>query len=183
MQQPSDPDWPEVAALQRGEDAALDRLIARHSGALLGFVTRMIGHPQDAEEIAEETFVRAYFQIHQFRPRALFVAWLYRIARNLCRDYFRSRAYKQRQLSDDLDSLKTEPMQHEAGEGGKAERIEAVQAALLRLPLKLRESLILTALEGLSHAEAGARLGISAKAVEVRSYRARAELTKLLKNL
>lgn len=180
--QNSDPDWPDVAALQRGEDAALDRLIERHRGALLGFVTRMIGHTQDAEEIAQEAFVRVYFQIHQFRPRAPFVAWLYQIARNLCRDYFRSRAYKQRQVSDGLEALKTDLVQPDEASAWAADRMEAVQVALLKLPVRLRESLVLTAIEGLSHAEAGARLGISAKAVEVRSYRARAELVKILKS-
>lgn len=184
--QASGPDWPDrldwsdVAALQRGEDAALDRLMERHRGPLLGFVARMIGNAQDAEEIAQETFVRAYFQIHTYRPRAPFTAWLYRIARNLCRDYFRSRAYKQGQVSLNLEGLPAEPAQESTCSDGEKDRIEAVQAALLKVPVKFRESLILTAIEGLSHAEAGARLGISAKAVEVRSHRARRALQKIL---
>lgn len=64
--QMSDPDRADVLALQRGEDAALDRLIERHRSPLLGFVARMIGNPEDAEEIAQETFVRVYFQIQKY---------------------------------------------------------------------------------------------------------------------
>ena len=180
MQTP-DADWPDVVALQGGEDAALDRLMERHRGPLLGFVARMIGNAQDAEEIAQETFVRAYFQIQKYHPKAPFAAWLYQIARNLSRDYFRSRSYKQDQASSSLEVLPVEPAQERIGADGAQERIEAVQAALLRVPLKFRESLILTAIEGLSHAEAGMRLGLTAKAVEVRCHRARAILAKVFK--
>lgn len=181
MQRP-DPDWPEVAALQRGEEAALNRLMQRHSGPILGFISRMIGQPEDAQELAQETFVRAYFQIHTFRPKALFISWLYQIARNLCRDYFRSRAFKQRLLMEPLDERTPEIANPTKDSPHEAKRKEALQRALLHLPPKWRESLILTAIEGLSHEEAAKRLGLSAKAVEVRSYRARMALAKMLKN-
>lgn len=181
--QSSDPDWPDVAALQRGEDAALDRLMERHRAPLVGFATRMIGRTEDAEEIAQETFVRAYFQIHTYRPKAPFVAWLYQIARNLCRDHFRSRAYKQGLASEALDHLQQEPVQQQENSEAEQARIDAVQAALIKLPSKLRECLILTSIEGLSHAEAGDRLGLSAKAIEVRCYRARVLLGKVLKSI
>jgi len=178
----SDPDWPDVQALQGGDDSALDRLMARHRGPLLAFVSRMIGNSGDAEEMAQETFVRAYFKIHTFRPRAPFVAWLYQIARNLCRDYFRSRAYKQWILSDSLEEHPGERSQATKTFSDGPDRVEAVQVALLKLPIKLRESLILTAIEGFSQAEAAARLGLSAKAVEVRSYRARKLLERFLRD-
>lgn len=180
--QKSDPDWSDVAALQTGEDAALDRLMERHRDPLFGFVKRMIGNAHDAEEIVQETFVRAYFQIHRYRPKSPFAAWLYQIARNLCRDYFRSRAYRQGQATEELDRPPKDPPQTERRSDREEERIEAVQAALMKLPPRLRECLILTAIEGMSHAEAGARLGLTAKAVEVRNYRARALLGKLLRD-
>lgn len=179
--EPQDPDWPDVSALQRGDDSALDRLMERHHTPLLSFVTRVIGRAQDAEEIAQETFVRAYFQISSFRPRGRFSAWLYQIARNLCRDYFRSRAFKLAALSEPIDRIPSEPLTTPIDLDSRAERIEAVQAGLLKVPLRLRECLILTAIEGLSHAEAAQRLGISPKAVETRSYRARRLLVKYLK--
>lgn len=180
--QNTDPDWPDVKALQAGEDDAFNRIMVRHQAALLGFVTRMIGHPQDAEELAQETFVRAYFQIRQFRPQARFAAWLYQIARNLCRDYFRRRDFKQRLHTDSLDGLTPEQAQAENSPVLYSDQAEAVQRALLKIPVKLRECLILTAIEGLTHAETAARLGISPKAVETRAARARAMLAKILKD-
>ena len=176
---PQDPDWPDVAALQAGDTSALDRIMRRHRDDITGFIWRMVGHRSDAEELAQETFVRVYFQIQQFQPRSPFAAWLYRIARNLCLDYFRSRAQRQNsrniQLSEAWDTadLRSTPLRDES--------TELLQEAIGNLPIHLSEPLVLTALEGMSHEEAGQRLGISAKAVEVKCYRAREKLRKLLK--
>lgn len=178
---PPDSDWPDVRALRLGEDAALDRLMERHQARLTAFVARMIGDWSDAEEIAQETFVRVYFQINRYEPRAPFAAWLYQIARNLCRDYFRSARFKEKQRSEVFEQTKHDDCSPDHDQRTTTERVEAVQSALLKVPAKLRECLVLTAIEGLSHAEAASRLGISAKAVEVRAYRARKALEKILK--
>lgn len=178
----TDPDWFDVEALQSGDDRALDRIIERHRRSLELFMFRMIGHAADAEELTQETFVRVYFQIGSYRPRSRFVAWLYQIARNLCRDYFKSRAYRQRSLNTELTVEIEDNLNSENLPESLAQRIDQVQAALLLIPAALRECLILTAVEGLSHIEAGRRLGLSAKAVEVKSYRARKRLLKMLGN-
>jgi RNA polymerase sigma-70 factor (ECF subfamily) len=175
-----DPDWPDVAALQGGEDLALNRIMDRYREPVYGFIRHMIGHAADAEELTQETFVRAYFAVDRFRPRTLFAAWLFQIARNLCRDYFRSRAYRQRQQASPwLEEL----AEHAVVESpnGSGDGNEALYAALARLPIALRECIVLTAIEGLSHKEAARQLGISAKAVEIKSYRARKKLASYLK--
>ena len=169
-----DPDWPDVAALQLGETAALDRLMKRHHAEVTGFIWRMTGNHRDAEELAQETFVRAFFQIQQFRPRAAFAAWLYRIARNLCLDYFRSRAQRQKSQNIPLDDAWNLP--EATASALQDEATELLQDAIADLPIHLREPLVLTALEGMSPEEAGRRLGISPKAVEVKCYRAREKL-------
>jgi len=161
MDASSDPDHADVLALQAGDDSALSRIMERHRDGVFGFIRRMTGHDADAEELAQETFVRVYFQIDKYRPRSVFAAWLYRIARNLCLDYFRSRAWKEGACNESLAS------------GG-------MEAAVESLPVRLREPLVLTALEGHSHAEAARRLGISSKAVEAKCHRARAALRKTL---
>lgn len=178
----TDPDWPDVAALQQGEDDALNRIMLRHQAPVFRFIRRMIPNASDAEELAQETFVRAYFQISTYRPQAPFVSWLYQIARNLCRDYFRSRAYKESLAAQSFESPHPVQLAENSPSKASEERVERLQAALLRLPVNLRESLILAAIEGLSHEEAGKRLGLSAKAVEVRCYRARKALQKILQN-
>src|SRR5271165_3901139 len=89
-----DPDLTLVQALQDGEDRTLNELMDRHREGLFRFVLRHVHNEADALELAMETFVRAYFNIGKFRPRAKFATWLYQIALNLCRDHLRSRAYQ-----------------------------------------------------------------------------------------
>ena len=179
--QSSDPDYSDVLALQGGEDEALDRLMEKHRSAINSFIFRMVGDAADAEELAQETFVRAYFQIGRYRPEAPFAAWLYQIARNLCLDHFRSRAYKARLKSQSIEALQHESStEEERVSDALEERVEMLQSALLLLPVELRESLILTAIKGLSHEETAVRLGLTSKAVEVRCYRARKALLKVL---
>ena len=180
---PADADWPDVQALQSGDDQALNRLIQRHRDAITRFIFRIIGNRADAEELAQECFVRAYFQIHSYRPRARFAAWLFQIARNLCRDHFRSRAFRDRLKSDRLEDQILEDLPASERGGPEAERVAIVQAALLKLPLPLRESLVLTAIEGLTLEQASGLLGITSKAVEVRTYRASRMLRKILEKI
>lgn len=174
-----DPDWPDVMALQQGDTTALDRIMKRHHSEVTGFIWRMTMHRRDAEELAQETFVRAFFQIQQFQPKSNFAAWLYRIARNLCLDHFRSRSQRNKTLNIPLDDLaniaevNVTPVLDETS--------QSLHEAIGRLPVHLREPLVLTVLEGMSHTEAARRLGISSKAVEVKCYRARERLRKILK--
>ena len=177
-----DPDLTLVQALMLGEDQALDALMDRHREGLFRFVLRTVHNEADALELATETFARAYFNINKFRPAAKFTTWLYQIALNLCRDHLRSRAYR--------DSLQTvsfdAPTQevgvsdlHLATERGpdenvqQIEELDALEKAVSELPAELKEPLIMIALENRQLAEAAELLGISAKAVEMRVYRAR----------
>src|SRR5262245_58899519 len=89
-----DSDLALVQALQNGKDGTLNELMDRHREGLFCFVSRHVGNQTDALELTMETFVRAYFNIGKFRPKAKFATWLYQIALNLCRDHLRSRAYQ-----------------------------------------------------------------------------------------
>src|SRR5580704_1802225 len=103
-----DSDLALVQALQIGEDRALEVLMDRHQEALFRFVLRLISNEADAIELTQEAFVRAYFNIGKFRPRAKFVTWLYHIALNLCRDHLRSRAHRDSLQTASIDSLTQE---------------------------------------------------------------------------
>jgi RNA polymerase sigma factor CnrH len=190
----SDPDLPLVEALQSGDSKALDVLMERHQTRMFHFILRHIPDEAEAQGLAQEVFVRAFFHISQFQPKALFSTWLFQIALNLCRDHVRSRAWRQRRTTDSLS---------EAGREGEEtsdhdipdvqpgpveqiqnrERLREVQQAIDRLPLELKGPLVLTAVDGLSHEEAGRMLGISAKAIEVKIYRARKKLLSWLESL
>jgi RNA polymerase sigma factor (sigma-70 family) len=177
-----DPDLALVQALQAGEDRALDTLMDRHQQGLFRFVFRHIPNEADAIELTQAAFVRAYFNIEKFRPTAKFVTWLYHIALNLCRDYVRSQAYRysSQTISTDVSVEANErhrPLSsNQRGPDQQSqdrEKLRAVGKAINELPQDLKNPLILTALEGRSHAETGELLGISSKAVEMKVYRAR----------
>jgi RNA polymerase sigma factor (sigma-70 family) len=177
-----DPDLALVQALQAGEDRALDTLMARHQEGLYRFVFRHISNEADAMELTQEAFARAYFNIEKFRSNAKFVTWLYHIALNLCRDYARSPAYRYSSQTISTDA----PVEENQGQRllssnqrgpdqqtQDREKLRAVEKSINELPQDLKNPLILTALEGRSHAETGGLLGISPKAVEMKVYRAR----------
>jgi len=183
----SDPDLPLVEALQSGDPQALDALMERHQTRIFHFILRHIPDESDARDLVQEVFVRAYFHIARFRPRALFSAWLFQIALNLCRDHVRSKAWRRsratRSLSEsgpeegevpDFEIPDTQPGPVE--QILHRERLRQVEQAIERLPLELKGPLVLTTLDGLSHEEAGRMLGLSAKAIEVKVYRARKRL-------
>jgi RNA polymerase sigma factor (sigma-70 family) len=182
-----DPDLALVRALQAGEERALNTLIERHHEGLYRFVFRHISNEDDAIELTQKAFVQAYFNIQKFRPTAKFVTWLYHIALNLCRDYARSPAYRHlsrtisTNVSDEENEGQRPLISNLLGPDKQTqdrEKLRAVVKAISELPQDLKNPLILTALEGRSHADAGELLGISPKAVEMKVYRARKLLLK-----
>lgn len=183
-----DEDLPLVRALQAGDDSALDELMFRHKTALFGFIYRYVRNEADAAELTQETFVRAYFNIGSFTPKARFTTWLFAIATNLCRDHLRSRHHRKANRTFSLDASgrdkfvelpAQDPTPVELAECD--EHVRAVEAAIERLPHDLKTALTLTALEGYSHIEAAQRLGTTPKTIETRVYRARKRLEKMLR--
>ena len=181
-----DPDWPLVRALQKGDESALEELIRKYQEPLFRFIYRYIGHEETARDLLQETFVRLYFNARKFRPRAKFSTWLHAIAANLCRDYARSKQYRKARATVSLEAFD----QDEARVPGSgvlpgdtlvhSEEMAALQAAISELPHKLKTALILFSLENRSQAECAELLGVTAKTVETRVYRARKILQKRL---
>lgn len=168
-----------------GEDNAFTQLMRRHKGSLYGFVRRYVGDADAALDVVQETFVAAWRALGRYEATRPFPTWLRTIALNKCRD--RARRLSVRRLvfgEKDLDSLEA---QHQAdpspdGEAALAahQRRQALDAAIARLPAKLKEPLLLTYFEELSQQEAATLLGVSVKTVETRIYRARQRLALLL---
>jgi RNA polymerase sigma factor CnrH len=186
-----DPDLALVQALQAGEDRALEALMERHQRGVFRFIFRHISNEADAIGLTQEAFARAYFNIGKFRPSAKFATWLYRIALNLCRDHSRSQAYRAstQTVSTDLSEGEETSRQLRSDQSGpdkaaeNREKLRALDQAISELPEELKSPLILTVLEGLSQIEAGELLGVSAKAVETRVYRARKLLLEKMNKL
>lgn len=180
----ADREW--MGRVQRGEEAALGALMERWELPLKAFIGRIVLNASEAEELAQETFVRVWQQREKFRAGAEFRPWVFSIAVNLARN--RLRWWRRRPNVSLEEWTETPRSGHEGsgeGSGGqameRAERAAAVRAAIAALPLELREALVLFEYEQMSHAEIAATVGATAKAVETRLYRAREKLRAALK--
>ena len=136
---------------------------------------RMSGSAADAEDLAQETFIKAYQHLDTFRAEAGLWTWLYRIAVNLCLNW-QKREQRRVQVHQEWSEHELTPPSENAG------RAQHVQEALMKLTPKQRAAVILTTYDGLTHAEAAAALGCSETTVSWRLFAARAKLKRLLKN-
>ena len=182
----TDLDLPLVQALQAGDESALNKLIRKYQEPLFWFIWRYTGDEETARDLLQETFVRLYFGIRRFKPHAKFATWLYSIAMNLCRDYARSKQRRQSYATEPLDAgdVRREVPAADRGPAADAESHEelaALERAIQELPHDLRTALLLFAVEGRSQQECAELLGVSAKAVETRVYRARKRLENTLR--
>ncbi len=169
-----------IAAALGGDDAAFTLLMGRHKGALYRFVRRYVGDADEAFDLVQETFVAGWSALDTFQEGRPFAVWLRRIALNKCRDWSRRRQVRRffftaapLETADTVAAPPTHDGPHQA-------RLAALDAAIAALPSALKEPLLLTVFEDLSHAEAASFLGISAKAVETRVYRAKQRLRAAL---
>ncbi len=177
-------DREDMARLVAGHDAALNDLMGRHGERLFHYLIRLLQNEAEAADLAEESFVRVYQNRQRYRPGLKFSTWLYTIATNLARDLQR---YQGRHPHASLEALRADSVQdfrETLPEKGPkpdealetSERAEVVRRAVAELPEELRLPLVLAEYEEKSHAEIGAILDCSAKAVEMRLYRARQQL-------
>lgn len=188
-------DRADMERLVQGHDSALDHLMARHAPRLHAYLLRLLQNESDAEDLAQETFVRVYEHRDRFDPRRPLATWLYAIATNLVRDRFRwrsrhpeapldapasGRANSEGEPARGLAEILPDPTPDPTRSAVAGERARAVREAVAELPEDLRTPLILAEFEERSHQEIGAILECSAKAVEMRLYRARQRLRELL---
>ncbi len=177
-----------MAQLAAGHEASLNELMERHGQRLFHYLIRMLRDESDAEDLAQETFVRVYQNRAQFDSTRRFSTWFYAIATNLARDRLRWRErHPQVSLEQELpgteQSLRDvlpEPGADPGQATVAAERAELVRRAVGALPEELRVPLMLAEYEAQSHAKIGAILNCSPKAVEMRIYRARQQLREAL---
>jgi RNA polymerase sigma-70 factor (ECF subfamily) len=169
--------------VQAGDPAALGLLMERWEAPIKGLLARLLQNSGEAEDLAEETFVRVWQQRARFRPEAQFRPWIFAIAVNLARN--RLRWWRRRPTVALRDWDGAEDPASGPGTGGAAmekhERAEAVRAAIAALPRKWRESIVLFEFERMPCAEIAAAVGATPKAVESRLHRARAALRQSLR--
>lgn len=169
-------------AARQGDHAAFSAIMRRHKGWLYQFIRRYVADRDDAYDVLQESFVSAWGALGRFDPERPFEAWLRRIALNKCRDRARRNAVRRAALA--ILGIGATPQETVTTAPDCAAMVDhalqRLETAIAKLPRPLKEALVLTALEGLSHKEAGDMLGINAKAVETRVYRAKRRLAQML---
>lgn len=173
----ADADLELVLRSQRADPAAFEELIRLHQRMVHALTFRMTGSLADAEDLAQETFLRAYEQIGSFRGTAKFSTWLYRIAVNTCLNWRQSETRRHQIYAQAAEEFS---VQRESGEASCGDEAGEVQAALLKLPAKQRAAIVLTIYDGLNHAEAAQVLGCSETTVSWRMFAAKRKLKRLL---
>lgn len=158
-----------------GDAGAFAELVRRHQDAAYRFVLRMVGTRDEALEIVQEAFVRAWQALPQWQPEAQFRTWLFRIASNAALDALRRRrvvAFEP--LNETFEVAADEPDPERRLE--LKQRVAALEASLAKLSAEHREILLLREVESMSYEEIGAVLGLSEGTVKSRLARARAAL-------
>ncbi|RKP50896.1 RNA polymerase sigma factor [Trinickia fusca] len=172
-----DPDAELIERIARADPAAARELVTRKLPRVIALAARMLGDRMEAEDVAQETFVRIWKQAPHWRSgEARFDTWVHRVALNLCYDRLRARREVPEQtLSEVVDPHPAPDSTLDAREAGAS-----VRAALAALPVRQREALVLTYYQELSNIEAAGLMGISVDALESLLARARRGLRALL---
>lgn len=169
-----------TARAAKGDRAAFNAFMRQHQEALYRFIRRYVGDADEAYDLLQETFVSAWQALGRYDPSRPAPTWLRRIALNKCRDWGRRRAVR-RFFYGAVELDTANPAALAAADASADDpALGKLDRALASLPTQLKEPLLLTAFEGLSHQDAGKALGISAKAVETRIYRARKLLAEAM---
>jgi len=164
----ADPDAGLVARCRRGDRAAFDALLARHRAHVVNLAYQMLGAADEAQDAAQEAFVKAFTRLKQFRGEALFATWLRRIAVNECLN----RLARRRPVADVSAPLGVSPE--------PVEEALAVRAAMQALSPPLRAALVLRELHGASYEDIARILRIPLGTVRSRLAAARDKLREML---
>jgi len=175
-QQPTDLEL--IQQIRAGSDAGFEELMRRYKKPVLNFVYRLLGNATEADDVAQDAFVRAYQRLASYRPEEKFSTWLFTIARNAAIDRLR---YRQRHPTAPLDAA-PEPFAV-SNEVANRELGAQIAAAVQALPEDQRTALVLAEYHDMSYVEIAGIMRCSEKSVESRLYRAKQTLRQRLQSL
>ena len=175
-----------IRSVLNGNVNEFEKLVAAYEKNVYNLALRLVGDPEDAADMTQETFIKAYRALGSFRGDSKFSAWLYRIGSNVCLDFLRSRS-RRKQVSLSVEDEDGEAFMELPDMSGNPEEqlmkklsMEAVRSGLEQLPPQQRQILVLRELGGLSYAELAQTLGLEEGTVKSRIFRARKRLCALL---
>jgi RNA polymerase sigma-70 factor, ECF subfamily len=170
-----------VASARRGDRAAFDEVVRRTYAETYTLAYRLTGNEEDARDVVQDAYLRAYRSLRRFRGEARFTTWLYRITAN-CASTLLAKKARQRHdvLADDEPLVDARPEHDPEARMAAGEDRAVVAGALAELPWRLRQVVVLRDIYDLPHAAIAAELGITEAAAKVRLHRARRRLRERL---
>ena len=176
-----------VRKVLQGDVNAFEKLVTEYEKAVYAIAQRMTGNAEDAADMTQETFIKAYNSLSSFRGDSKFSVWLYRIANNVCLDFLRSKSRRPTVSLSAEDDDGEETQLDIADESQSPELLlessltrDAVRRGLDSLPPDYKQILLLREIQGLSYEEIAAALGIESGTVKSRIFRARKRLCTFL---
>ena len=186
----ADVDQELVKRVQQGDKKAFDLLVLKYQHKIIPLITRYIKDPSEALDVAQETFIKAYRALPNFRGDSAFYTWLYRIAINTAKNHIAARARRPSDSEIELDTAEqfetaVRLKDQETPEGIllSEEVAEAVRQAIEELPDELRTAITLREFEGLSYEEIAQAMNCPVGTVRSRIFRAREAIDKKLRTL
>lgn len=164
-----------------GDRAAFDELILCYQGRVLMTAWRLLGSKEDAQDAAQEVFLRLYRHLRRVDPRRPLLPWLYRITVNVCHDAYRKRRPCEPLAAEESDA--PAPTVDPAGEITRSEQRRLIAAALATLTERERQAVVLRDIEGLSTAEVAAALGSRETTIRSQISMARVKIKKFVERL
>jgi RNA polymerase sigma-70 factor (ECF subfamily) len=188
LPEPTDPDAQDVALMLKagqGDHGAFQELVERHQGAVVGTVAKMLGGSSDAEDIAQQVFIRLWKSAPRYKAKAKFTTYMFTITRNLV---FNESRKRQRRKTHSLDEQEDEWHQQLADEDTaspstqvlQGEMRQAVDEAIAALPEKQRLAVVLRRYEQMPYEEIASILELTVSAVKSQLFRARTTLRESL---
>ena len=176
-----------IERVLQGDANAFEHLVHAYEKNVYNLALRSLGNPQDAEDVTQEAFLKAYRSLSSFRGDSKFSVWLYRIVSNLCLDLLRAKQRRPVQsLTVENDEGEVDELEI-SDEHFSPEKLldrkltrESVQRGLASLPDDSRQILLLRELQGMSYEEIGETLGLEPGTVKSRIFRARKKLCAFL---
>ena len=170
-----------VGKCQSGQAECYGQLVDKYSGRIINLGYAMMGNRHDAEDVAQEAFVRAYKGLHKFQKKAKFSSWLYQIALNLCKDHLKAKSRHARPTDDEqLANMDGNPKEQAPRLIIQDELSGKMREAINKLPVLYREAFVLRHLQGLEYEDVATITTVPADTVRVRAYRAREMLRESL---
>jgi RNA polymerase sigma-70 factor (ECF subfamily) len=170
-----------VGKAKAGSRRAFDQLVKIYTAPVFRYMLDMTRHYQDAQDLTQEVFLRAYLHIKRFRGDSRFSTWLYRIAHNISMDYFRKKK-RMRQESLNSQGMQIAERGIRSGEAGYSGEKEAINKALAGLPDSQRSAVVLNVYHGFRMREIAEILGCAEATARVHLFRGLQNLRKQLKD-